>query len=267
MGVVLLYSAHTVGVVCRRVALHDEDNIRVEKDVDYEPLDSDVIVRWDSAAPIFGGTQLQTAKAIKLSRNKSKARAALGDLAPKTWFEIEDVELPAVVRPRRHHAGKKFFIATTPAQLRKAITACGLDWYASPVLVKDREYRVYVLQGHVTSVSKRTCSDPNQVAWNVALGASMAKIKRVNWPLDIVKVAVKAAERLGLKFAAVDVAITTSGEIVVFEANTAPGLVANAKSLPLLAKALAYAGNHLDLEPAPEGARSWKSLLHPGLKA
>src|SRR2546430_11619511 len=57
---------------------------------------------------LFRSLELQFKDAVKLCRNKSESRKVLGDLAPITWFNLKDVELlPAVVRPRKHYAGRK----------------------------------------------------------------------------------------------------------------------------------------------------------------
>lgn len=267
MSTVLLYHAKGVGPVCKRIAAALPNVLRAESDRTYEPQDGDLVIRWDSVRPVFGDlVELQSPEAVKQSRNKAASRRVMGDIAPRTWFRIEDVEFPAIVRPKRHFAGHEFHVVENLGQLRWAISSCGLGWYASPVLDKALEFRVYVLQGHAVSVSKRKVENPDQIAWNVAQGASMFKMKRANWPIPVVKKAIAAAEALSLKWAAVDVCVTKGDEIVVFEANTAPGLVAKAKSIPLIAKAFAYADTHRELAVSNfDGARVWKSLLHPGL--
>lgn len=266
--ITLLHRSKSVGAVCRLVAEHAAGYIKVARDTDYTPSDDDMVIRWDSVESANGALELQFKAAVKLCRNKAESRRALGDLAPITWFRLQDVEMfPAIVRPNKHYAGRNFNIVKTVDELRAAVTRCGKGWYASPVLDKVAEYRVYVFQGFVLSVSKRICDEPEQIAWNVALGARMIKIKRANWPINMVKAGLNAAKTMGLQWAAIDVAITRQGQVVVFEANTAPGLARNARSLPLIARAFRWAADNPDWVDEPKmGGTTYKSYLHPALR-
>lgn len=266
--ITLLYHGRSVGPVCRLIAEQAPDKIKIACDRDQSGIaDDDLIIRWDSTRPTTA-LECQLAKTVKVSRNKSESRRLLGNLAPSTYFRVRDIPAeayPVIVRPKRHHAGYSFVICPHDEAAHAAWSPGG---YASPIIPKASEYRVYIFQGYVISVSKRICDDPEQVAWNVALGARMVKITRKNWPINVVKTAIKAAKALDLNWGAIDLAIATTGEVVVFEANTAPGLSPNARSLPLIAKAFAWAGDHILFADAPpDTGTTWKAFLHPALRA
>lgn len=270
--ITLLFHGRSVGPVCRLIAQHAPDKIKIACDRDQSGIDpDDLVIRWDSTRPTKA-LECQLAKTVKVSRNKTESRRLLGPLAPPTYFGLQDIPgdiYPVIVRPHRHHAGANFNVCEGPDQVKALVRANGVgkQWYASPIIPKASEYRVYVFQGYAVSVSKRICDDPEQVAWNVALGARMVKITRKNWPINVVKTAIKAAKALDLNWGAIDLAISTDGSVVVFEANTAPGLQPNARSLPLIAKAFTWAGEHLDFaDEVPDDGKTWKAYIHPALR-
>lgn len=265
--ITLLYHGRSVGPVCRIVAEQQPDKIKIACDRDQSGIaDDDLVIRWDSTRPTKA-LECQLANTVKISRNKTESRRLLGELAPPTYFNANAIpaeSYPVIVRPKRHHAGYSFVICHDKDDAHRAWSRGG---YASPIIDKANEYRVYVYQGYVISVSKRICDDPAQIAWNVALGARMVKITRKSWPINVVKVALKAAAALDLNWGAIDLAISKSDQVVVFEANTAPGLVPTARSLPLIAKAFAWSGEHVAYDEKPNmNGTTWKAFLHPALR-
>jgi glutathione synthase/RimK-type ligase-like ATP-grasp enzyme len=204
---------------------------------------------------------------VTLARNKKASRQAMGALAPKTWFKAENVQLPAVVRPRRHHAANKFFVATTQAELKKAILKCGVGWYASELIKKDSEYRVFVLHGRIVAVSQRFPAHTADVAWNLATGGKLINLKHASWPVPVLKAAIAATKAVGLDWSAMDIATEKgTGRVVVFEANTAPGLK-NPYTLGCIAKAFNYVASHGTPKPVTASASKWKDYIHPAVKA
>lgn len=225
-----------------------------------------VLVRWGSRREGKADIEINTATAVGLARDKKESRRQLGTLSPSTWFRSADVILPAVVRPRRHHAGKRFFVCTTRQELDRAITRCGPGWYATKLIDKSAEYRVFILQGRVIRLSEKTAPDDGGVAWNVGVGATATGMARKNWPLNVIKVALKAAQRLSLDWTAVDVIVGTDGTAYVLEANTAPGLASGSRALEQIAWAFGWvakndAPNRLDID----GITKWQDVLHPSL--
>jgi glutathione synthase/RimK-type ligase-like ATP-grasp enzyme len=173
-----------------------------------------------------------------------------------------------VIRPRRHHAGKKFFVCNSDVEVQRAILRCGPGWYATELVDKAAEYRVFVLQDRVIRISTKHQNNPGEVAWNVGNGANAVGMARKNWPLDVIKVAIKAARKLGLDFTAVDVCVSKAGQAYVLEANTAPGLQSGSKAL----EQIAWAFGWIPKNDAParlnvDSITRWQDVLHPSLLA
>lgn len=261
--VCLVYRAKTVGPVCNRLA-KVVDGLRFVRDS--QPVPDGLIVRWGSVYPTEQKA-LNTAEAVALAKDKIASRKKLGNLAPPTYFRREDVHLPCVIRPRKHFAGKKFFVCRTPDQIDRAIDKCGRLWYATHLVDKAHEYRVFVCQGHIVAVSERFPAADGQgaakIAWNLAMGGKLINVRYKTWPIPICKAAILAAERLGLDWCAIDLCVDTGGDVWVFEANTAPGL-RNPYTMRQIARAFVYAGTHKD--PGQSKGSTWQSLMHPALR-
>ena len=258
--ITLLYHAKTVGPVCERLARVGGFNAVMDLPLTHV---GGTILRWDSVVTILGcdGRVLNSRDAVNLSRDKPASRKILGDLSPTTWYRLDDVKVPCVVRPKRHHGGYKFFVCNGITEVLRAVKRCRLGWYATELVDKAEEYRVFVLQGRVVCVSQRF---PGQhaIAWNLGMGGRLVNVDKGKWHKNTVIAAIEAAKRLSLDWAAIDVAIDREGKPLVFEANTAPGL-RNKYTISRIAKALNWADKNPPL-PEAEGSK-WKDLLHPAL--
>jgi glutathione synthase/RimK-type ligase-like ATP-grasp enzyme len=124
---------------------------------------------------------------------------------------------------------------------------------------------VFVFQGRAIQVARRYCDDPNQIAWNIAVGGKTVRVKRESWPLEAVKYAIQAAVKLGLDYAAMDVIVDETNQPYVLEANTAPGLDRD-ETIKRLGQLFIWAeGNPA---PAPinwTGNLTVKLMRHPAL--
>lgn len=262
--VTLVYRAESVGPVCRRVSQAAPEAIKFVRD--NESIPPGLRVRWGSVVP-FDGPALNSAESVAVARDKIETRKRLGNLAPPTWFRRQDVPNPArmavVVRPGKHHAGKRFYVCKTVAALDAAIRRCGRVWYASLLVEKAKEYRIFILQGRVVCVSERFPADVTAIAWNLAMGGRLINVHRKDWPVAVCKATVAAAEKLGLDWCAIDVCVDTGGDCFVFEANTAPGL-RNPYTISQIAKALVWADS--GGTPKKTEGNTWQSLRHPGLR-
>lgn len=225
-----------------------------------------VLVRWGSRREGKADIEINSAASVSLARDKKESRRALQGLCPTTWFRQSEVRTPCVIRPRRHHAGKKFFVCNSADEVNRAILRCGPGWYASELIDKAHEYRVFILQDRVIRVSTKHQNNPGEVAWNVGTGANAIGLARKNWNLEVVKVAVKAARKLNLDFTAVDVCVDKAGKPYVLEANTAPGLQSGSKALEQIAWAFGWVPKNA--KPALlnlDGITRWQDVLHPSL--
>lgn len=265
--ITIAYHSGPVGKVVRGIAAGNP-NIKTYKDTDAPPQHIDTLLRWDSQVELPADRVLNSVKAVKLARDKVASRKVLAELSPKTWFTVADIPVAGkvVLRRRKHYAGHHFYVCNGRAEvatlLRKKPRTFRAGWYASQLIDKDAEYRVFILQGRALSVSRKYPGNPQQVAWNVGVGGRVAMIERAEWPIPVVQKAIEAAKRLSLDWSAVD--LCTHGEsIYVLEANTSPGVTTD-RGRVRLAKVFAWVGQNPTPEPYIGNGR--KGLLHPSLK-
>ena len=268
MPTVLVYRSTSASFAAKRVAAASNGDIRaVQQDAYRHQPDDTAIVRWDCYEPLNSPASvldINPHTAVQLARDKGQSRRHLGDLAPPTWFTPEDVQLPCVVRPRKHKAGFKFLVCRTSVEVRAATRRCGTGWYASQLIDKAREFRVFVVQGLIAAVSERFPGNDHAIAWNLALGGRLVNINRPDWPVPALKASIEAMRRIGLGFGAVDACIDADGRTWIFEVNTSPALK-NAFTIKQLAKALSspfVEAGHLGT-PVRDSAKKSRSFAHP----
>ena len=265
--ITLMYHAHAVGPVCRRVS---EGSPRMQRHNDREPLPPEVslLIRWGSRALGEAPKVINTAEAVSLARNKQESRRILGTLAPRTWFTREDIPpgLPCVIRPRYHHGGERFFVCRTPMEMLEATRRCRRGWYASELINKRSEYRIFILHGHVVCVSQRFPARITDVAWNLNLGGRLLNVHKRDWPLEAIFASIAAMNCIGLDWGAVDVAQDVNDRVVVFEVNTAPGL-RNPYTMTQIARVFNWSETHHIPIPIPrEEITQWRHVIHPALR-
>lgn len=262
----LLYHGHTIGPICRRIAAASDGHVQALSDREHLPAKLDgALVRWDSRAAMRADRDINPREAVLLSRNKKESRLALGALAPRTWIWYGDLNYPCLIRPKRHYAAHKFFVCQNALEARRAIRQCGRRrWYASPIINKEQEYRIFAFQDHAIKVVRRFHDNPQEVAWNIANGGRSVRVKHDSWPLPSVKATILAGRALGLGWYAADVIVDAQGKSFVLEANTAPGLDRD-NTIKHFAELFSWAGTH---EPPPANnleGDTWEDLIHPAL--
>jgi glutathione synthase/RimK-type ligase-like ATP-grasp enzyme len=140
--------------------------------------------------------------------------------------------------------------------------------YVSRLIDKEAEYRVAVIQGRVAWVAKKTPGNPEDIAWNVARGGRFDNVKWGNWPMLVVREALKAAKVSGADFCGVDVMTDIAGTPYVLEVNSAPSQTSEYRQR-CFAKCFDYIVQH-GKEAFPDvkftAKTSWKSTIHPALK-
>ena len=193
------------------------------------PDDTSLVIRWGCTAniPVDCNRVLNTAQAIHLVNNKSAFRILLDEheLCPKTWDHLEDVggeDFPVIVRPAHHAQGRHLYVCNNYEELQRAYDRCGEGAYASELIDKSAEYRVFVAQGRAVWVARKTPGNPDDVAWNVARGGRFDNVRWDDWPLRVVRVAIEAFNLSGLDFGGVDVIVDQEGRAYVIEINSAP---------------------------------------------
>ena len=248
------------------------------------PSETTLLIRWGctSTTGITTSAQLNPSSGIQTVNDKRQFRILLQaneeDIVPLT---VDSVDLartvdtwPLVVRPVYHAQGRNLFVVSDLEDLvnvtRKPCMASG--WYASELIDKVAEYRVYVVSGRVATIARKTPDNPDAVAWNVAQGGRFDVVNWGDWPLEVVKVALQAFQHTGLDFSGIDVMVDRDGRAYVIEANSAP-------SLPFLsdgsvsyrqkamAKCFAFIRDngkeHFDY---PESITGWRDVIHPGVR-
>lgn len=264
--ITLLYHARTVGYICKRIAVASHGAIQaICDDRIYLPARlTGTAIRWDSCAKVDAERTINSAEAVKLSRNKRKSRILLEGLCPPTWVSLKDCLYPCILRPQRHYAAHKFFVCDNRQDAIGAIRRYGLGrWYTSPIIDKKNEYRIFIFQDYAVKVVRRFHNDPDQISWNTASGGRSIRLKRESWPILSVQQAIVAGRRLGLGWFAADVITDHEGRSFVLELNTAPGLQRD-KTITLLAKVFT--------QPLENNRRTgsilgdtWKDLIHPSI--
>lgn len=251
-------------------------------------LDSNsLLIRWGCTSPTGVSTekQLNTSESIKRVNNKRGFRQVLTDqcpsVIPATYTsgssgEIREPTIPLVLRPSTHAQGRNLFVVNSLDELLHAVherpQVFSNGWYASELIDKVAEYRVYVVSGRVATVAQKTPDNPDEVAWNVAQGGRFDVVRWGAWPMEVVRVALEAFKYSGLDFSGVDVMVDRDGRAYVIELNSAP-------SLPLLsdgsisyrqkcmAKCFKYIHDngkqHFD---QPEGYEHWSQVIHPAIQ-
>lgn len=249
---------------------------------------STVLIRWGSRMEIGHPLDktLNVSSAIKKSSAKGLARAIMSEAGvptPKSVFVktgqplMADMGVPSkgLVRPNRHFGGKNMFQYDSIGELFDIVSeksqmfdSCG-GFYISEIIQKVSEYRVFVVQGRVTSVIEKIPEDAGQLAWNFCQGSEFSNVKWGNWHLPSCFAAVKAAKAIGLDFAAVDVIVDADGAPYVLELNTSPSLLRNSTGEPnyharKLADALTWACLEKDV-PEINTEKGWRGYIHPSI--
>jgi glutathione synthase/RimK-type ligase-like ATP-grasp enzyme len=170
-----------------------------------------------------------------------------------------------VFRPRVHSRGRHFYVAKGRQECEDAIAKCGEGWYASPLIDKAAEYRVFVVQGRAVCVAEKTPGNPDDLAWNVAKGGRFDNVRWDDWPLKVVRYAIEAFNLSDLDFGGVDVMVAKDGGVFVIEINSAPSLTSEYRQ-GCFAKAFDYIIDN-GKEPIPliEERGGYLKFIHPAV--
>jgi len=249
-------------------------------------LDStSLLIRWGCTSPtgVTTSKQLNTSESIKRVNNKRGFRELLmhedQTLIPYTltseWSGLTTT--PLVLRPSNHAQGRNLFVVNSMDELLNVVherpQVFHNGWYASELIDKVAEYRVYAVSGRVATVAEKTPDNPDAVAWNVAQGGRFDVVRWGSWPMEVVRVALEAFKYSGLDFGGVDVMVDRDGRAYVIEINSAP-------SLPLLsdgsvsyrqkcmAKCFKYIHeNGKEHFASPESYGHWSQVIHPAIQS
>lgn len=258
---------------CREIKRLSQEIAEVIRNDKYSTISPtiDMLFRWGCTSQVDAKIVINIAEAIHLVSDKTLFRQKLQEkeLCPTTWFDFNDtnISFPCIVRPRKHHQGRKLYLVNNKGQLIAACTACGQGYYINKFIDKVSEYRVFVVQGRVVCVAKKSPKDENTVAWNVAQGGVFENVSWNDWPLKACKKSIQAFNLSGLDFGGVDVMIDAKGNCYILEINSAPSLTSPYRQ-QCFAKAFDYIVKNgkkhfTSIDDLPKG--NYKKFIHPAI--
>ena len=250
--------------------LHDRDPI---------PPNQDLVFRWGCTANVPQRRVVNTAEAIHFVNDKSRFREHLLGESPnivpssifsyQDWFDASFGEnepiLPVIVRPRHHHQGRRFFVCNDEDEVRQAFRRAGAGAYASKLIDKVAEYRVFCANGRVVCVAEKTPGNPQDIAWNVARGGRFDNVRWDEWPLRAVRISLEAFALSGLDFGGVDIMVDGEGRCYVLEINSAPSLTSEYRQ-ECFAKVFDWiVNNGKDQLPLTKVRGGYRKFIHPAV--
>ncbi len=190
--------------------------------------DIDILIRFATVASCGARVTYNYSKAIALASNKGKTREHLFTNGVPVPTPGDDT-LPCIGRPNKHRGGRQVFFCKTRADIEVAREE-GAEYF-SAYYNKTREYRVHVAHGQVLILNEKVTREGEEykrdlVVWNHALNDFRFDVVRwKQWPIEVVKLAIKAIGVVGLDFGAVDILAEPKDPdlppAVVCEINTA----------------------------------------------
>jgi len=144
--------------------------------------------------------------------------------------ELHTASYPLIIRKDRHRAGIGFNIVNNDIEALKIIKGMNEgEYYMSEIYPKTEEYRVHCGSGKALLVKRKPePNDKSIVAWNFHQNElPWTTIERKNYDHEMVSLALRAVDAVGLDFGAVDVMSHpikgyNGPKHVVVEINTAP---------------------------------------------
>lgn len=263
---------------CKEIAANSKHGIGVVRNDAAIPA-ADVVFRWGTTSNVPKAVNqiiVNEARAIHWCADKKGGRLELqekGVPVPETWsvdtfMRLDPAHYPNykfVLRRAKHAQGKDLWAGTYKETIDSIRYNQVNDGYVSRLIDKVAEYRVFVCQGRVVWVAKKTPGNPDQVAWNVAQGGRFDNVRWGDWPLDVCAAGINAALVSGADFCGVDVMIDAEGKPYVLEVNSAPSQTSPYRQ-QCVAKAFDYIvrKNNKGLIKC-ERFYKWSDIIHPAL--
>ena len=251
---------------CNGISRESQIGIEVIKN-DNIPDRVDNVFRWGCTSTINAEKVFNKAKAIHEVADKAGFRTRIDEygIAPRLVNPnvLTNIEYPVLVRPRYHHQGRKFYLCPNEGDMLRALKTVK-NGYVSEWWVKDREFRVYVVQSRIVAVAEKFVKDKSQPAWNNYHGGSFRNVKWGEWPIDMCLCALDGFSHSGLDYGGVDVIISRDGRVGVLEINSAPSLTSEYRQR-VFARAFDYMLEHPEPFERITSARKWKTIIHPAI--
>ena len=272
-NVILLRRRKLGRTSCKEIAKGVEGAIVVRNDAPVPA--ADVVFRWGTTSNVpkkEGQLVVNSAESIHWCANKKASRLELqakGVPVPPTWSAAEwmkqdNLQQDYVLRRECHAQGKDLWHGDALYIARMIREKNVYDGYVSRLIDKVAEYRVFVCQGRVVWVAKKTPGNPDQVAWNVAQGGRFDNVRWGEWDMNVVGAAILAALASGTDFCGVDVMVDEDGKAYVLEVNSAPSQTSEYRQ-SCVAKAFDYIVKNGKEVIRCEQLKRWRDVIHPAL--
>jgi len=183
---------------------------------------------------------------------------------PPTFFDFHAAydadQYPLVIRPNNHAGGESFYVAYDSNDLSNIWMD---DHYATKLINKASEYRVFIANGRALCVAQKFCRDPEEIVWNASRNSYFENVNWDEWPLKAVKYAIEASNKTEIDFGAVDVIIDPERNVYVLEINSAPALP-QVYRRECVAKAVKYFNdNGTERIPLVDRKGGYLKFIHP----
>lgn len=260
------YSNHGI-IPIRNWKAREMQNLEVHRRGHY-------LFRWGCTSEVPESfTVVNSAASIAEVANKKEFRRVLNQkgYCPRTWFNAEEALAnnpiyPVIVRRATHAQGRYLHVCNNIDELLQIAQLYRRDgYYISEFIDKVSEYRIFVVQGRVVWVVRKTPGNPGDVAWNVARGGRFDNVKWEDWPLKACKLAIAAMDCSSLDFGGVDVMIDRDNNCTVLEINSAPSQTSPYRQ-SCTAKAFDWIVlNGKDKIPTITAKGGWRKFIHPAI--
>ncbi len=248
-----------------------------------KPAIGEWVFRWGTTTPLPTGVKIvNSGRAISWASDKRGSRIAMQDAGipvPEslafTAAECAAYRAPggrraALTRANMYvgrkptHAQGEFLASGSFADCMRQLAEWGEGGYVAKFIDKVEEYRVFVMQGRVVWVARKTPGNPEDIAWNISQGGHFSNVPWKQWPIRVIEHSVKAMELSGLTFGAVDAMVDSKGGVFILEINSAP-LHSSEYRQHAVAKAFDWVVDNDTAETiAPNGRwKGYSKWIHP----
>lgn len=252
---------------CRAIKQNSKHQIDIIRNDKIPNEQYDLIVRWGTITNINAKKILNETPSINKANNKYISRKLMLDYGVSCPQLTE--ETPCIIRPHHHSQGKQLYYCTTQQEVEQAKVKLK-NYYSSEYIAKDEEWGVFVFNGRVTGMIKKTPKTQtakNSIAWNVSQGSHVFEnIRWDDWNIEVAKQGLKAAAAVGLDFGRVDIMVKDNIPYVL-EVNSAHSMTSEYRQ-QTFTKCLDYfiengnVKNELNLDEC----KTYKSIIHPALR-
>lgn len=262
---------------CREVQKHYPDDIKVIKSINEitnPNQEKDIVLRWGTTQSFpYQGKILNKTINISLVGNKKQFRKIcidnIPEITPKTWFDYNDptIEYPVILREQHHAQGKHLYFCKNreDLELNSNSLTNPFNYYISTYIPKQKEYRVFFVQGRVVWVAEKIPKDEQAIAWNVAQGGKFINVPWKQWDISIIEDAYKAYKLSGLWLGGVDIMKDGHNNYII-EINSAPSQTSPYRQ-SCFAKTIKWSiNNGYDFLEPNENYKKYSKWIHPGVK-